>query len=40
MPKDFDTTKWREDFEDEKTFIEYCKDVAMYLYKIFTWKDL
>ena len=37
---DFDTTKWKEDFENEDWFIEYVIDVAKYLYSIFTGKDL
>ena len=38
--EDFDTNKGMEDFENRKAFIEYCKDVARVLYKIFTGKDL
>ena len=40
MPNDFDTTIWPEDFEDRKSFIEYCIAVAKFMYKVFTWKDI
>ena len=29
------TQKWREDFEDNEWFIEYCKKVSLWLYNIY-----
>ena len=36
--EEFDTTKGRESFESDKSFIEYCIEVAKSILKLLTWK--
>jgi len=38
--KDFDTTKGRADFDSGKEFWKYLHEVAKFLYKLLTWKEL
>lgn len=35
-----DTRKWPDEFDDHKSFLEYCKDVARFIYKVLTGKDI